>query len=947
MLTFQLSALLLFISIVVCWLLLKKINVNNYKIFNSLLVVTGVSIVLDMIPTYLSSENIVNETVQQYIFKAFLIFLVFTAYLYFSYLISKSISAKYIVKYSQYSIYAPIIDGILIIFLPISINQTSTGLDITGEAMICAYACAFVYVLLIIVLLIFAKKRINRWYRICFIAEAILWTTAVIVQFLIQQTGVISIAFACSIASVFIFAENPLNYTNLNYNCFKNNYLSTYLNNVCNTNDDCYVMAISIENETTFNSDYETVESYKRNIIKEFNNIKSFKTFINENEEIFAICENNNKYDQIKEYFENLLKDISSNDDQIKTQLIVCKNVKLFNHSDDAIFYIEKVINNFANVKEPFISYEISDEEIFNSNKEETIKEEIVKALDNDRLEAFVQPIYSVAKQKVVAAESLARIRNRDGSFMLPYQFIPVSEKCGLDIQIGYRMIEKVCKYLADPATSSLFESIDINLSIAQCEQADLANRIITMTQSYNVAPNRINFEITESGFINEMSNIEKNIKLLTKYGFGFSLDDFGSGESNLDYLVKMPVKYIKLDMHMIWAYFENERARKVVKSVIKISHDMNLKVIAEGVETKEQLDELSNQGVDFIQGYYIYKPMQISDYIRIVIENRSKVTVQKQAEVINSVYYLSSIFLTMHLINFEENTVQEFNIFSEAHIQSSVKLEPQVMMNETIKKIATQKWLPKVLEFVDLSTLNERLKDNNFISLEFEGSVRGWEKAYFVSVNYDKNGKLIRVWFLTQFVDDDKRRIEMLEVLSKTDELTSLFNRRSYDLNVEKLTKNGIPDDLVLVYGDVNSLKYTNDNIGHMAGDELIKSAANSLNNALSKFGKVFRTGGDEFIAILNGDKQDIQNELNKMKKHNDDWKGEYTSHLSIATGMATIFEVKDKNISELEKLAESRMYEEKTEYYVESNQMHRNNAERRHTIRRKEDRDRYEKNS
>lgn len=751
MLTFQLSALLLYSVVLLCWLLFKKIDLNDNNIFNNLLIFTGLAIVFDILSTYFSTETDIDPVIKLYFFKGFLILLVFTAYLYFSYLVSKSITGEYIIKYIRYSVYAPIINSILIIMLPLSIKQTSLGLDITGGAMTCAYICAFVYVLLIILLLLILRKKINRWYRICFISEAFLWFAASIIQIFIQQTGIISIAFSCSIASLFIFSENPLNYINLSYNCFKNNYLLTYLNKAYSLKKKMFVIVISISDETMTDFQNEAIDNYRREIIKEFNKTKEFSTFINEKKQIFAVCLNVDKYELRKKQFEDILHDISRDTNQIKFELISCNAIEYFRNFDDAVLYFSNKIKEFLLDKKNIITYEINEKEIINSNNEEEIKTIIVKALEENRVVAFVQPIYSVAKAKIVAAESLVRILNKDGSYMLPYQFIPISEKCGLDIQIGYRMIENVCKYLSNPITSNLFESIDINLSIAQCEQLDLAKNVITIVQKYDVAPERINFEITESGYINKIENIERNIKLLTKYGFGFSLDDFGSGESNLDYLVKMPVKYVKLDMHMIWAYFKNDKARKVVNFIIEISHKMNLKVIAEGVETNEQVHELSNQGVDLIQGYYFYKPMPIDEYAKDVIEKMNKNIIQRQEEVINSFYSLSPMFLIMYLINFKENTIQEFNIFTDAHIQSSTKLDPQQMINMALKKIVKDEHLTKMLEFVDFSTLSERLNNKELISIEFESIKHGYQKAYFIPTDRNCDNELGKVWFLSE----------------------------------------------------------------------------------------------------------------------------------------------------------------------------------------------------
>ena len=136
------------------------------------------------------------------------------------------------------------------------------------------------------------------------------------------------------------------------------------------------------------------------------------------------------------------------------------------------------------------------------------------------------------------------------------------------------------------------------------------------------VDPRYINLEITESSTLHYRNILLENMNLLSDLGCSFSLDDFGTGESNLNYIVDMPVQIVKFDRDMVQNYFRNDRAKIVMRATVSMIKTMGLKIVAEGVETKEQLDAMEELGVDYIQGYYFSKPLQEKDFLRFIETN-------------------------------------------------------------------------------------------------------------------------------------------------------------------------------------------------------------------------------------------------------------------------------------------------------------------------------------
>jgi diguanylate cyclase (GGDEF)-like protein len=163
--------------------------------------------------------------------------------------------------------------------------------------------------------------------------------------------------------------------------------------------------------------------------------------------------------------------------------------------------------------------------------------------------------------------------------------------------------------------------------------------------------------------------------------------------------------------------------------------------------------------------------------------------------------------------------------------------------------------------------------------------------------------------------IERHERKEEQLIQISMTDELTRVANRRCYDTDIENHEGKGWKEDFVLLSADVNGLKEANDNRGHVAGDELLIAAAECLNTVIGPIGKVYRTGGDEFLAIVLTDAPEaIVQEIQRLASA---WKGTYSENLSMSIGYASHRDHPEADIHSLERLADTMMYQEKNRYY------------------------------
>jgi diguanylate cyclase (GGDEF)-like protein len=225
---------------------------------------------------------------------------------------------------------------------------------------------------------------------------------------------------------------------------------------------------------------------------------------------------------------------------------------------------------------------------------------------------------------------------------------------------------------------------------------------------------------------------------------------------------------------------------------------------------------------------------------------------------------------------------------------------------------------LDEFLKFTDIRTVRARLTGKKIISADFIDVVKGWFRAQYITVDSTSDRIPNTVIYTTRNVDEEKRREEHLIRLSLTDEMTRLYNRRCYDEDLEEYKLKGLGDGFVLFSVDVNGLKKVNDQKGHAAGDERIKGAADCLALAVRNKGKVYRTGGDEFIAIVHTDEPETI--FSEIRSHAGAWHGVYSDTMTMSVGYASKKDEPDAEIDELERIADARMYEDKERYYREN---------------------------
>ncbi len=318
-----------------------------------------------------------------------------------------------------------------------------------------------------------------------------------------------------------------------------------------------------------------------------------------------------------------------------------------------------------------------------------------------------------------------------------------------------------------------------------------------------------------------------------------------------------------------------------------------------------------------FAAGYALGEATR--NYYRKMIDQYAETQTQQDRleQQLNILDSMAEIYEHVNLIDFGASTEMSLREEKLTRIPIAEGQDHTNMTQKLRGKVA-----PDMVEdfwsFTDITTVQSRLVNHKLIVGEFISVESGWFRAQYIRVEGDLHQKPDVVIFTIQSIDSDKRREEHLIRISQTDELTRLYNRRRYEEDVQTIVLTGIADDLALISADVNGLKPVNDNLGHAAGDELITGAATCLLAAAGGCGKVYRTGGDEFMAIVRTD--DCAALLKEISRGAAEWRGKFVDHVSLSLGYASHAEHPEASIAELEKLADMAMYEDKAEYYRKS---------------------------
>ena len=635
---YDIVAFALISVILIVYLAYNHLNTLSNRVYKRLLIVSLCSVVTDIVSAYACSFCTADQIGINY-FVNVLHFLVqnFVPCLYclFAYsLVYENIHISS--KWFTIIFFPYILNVIMILSTPITgacFYIDAEGVYHRGLGQVVTYVIAFYYVILSCVIVLKNMKLLTVPQRLCVLlysAECLILNIVQVFfsEYLLQEIGIAFVMFF-----IYITMQNPLEYIDVQIGIYNRNLFRKTINNRIYKKEDFGIICLQIEGLSYINEKFGL--SNGNVLLKE---VASYLGKFSKNNEVYRISNRQLALVYSKKPDFNIIcneimarfeKPFSFSNRNVNINLwgyLCCiqssQNIASANDTFDIIDYS---LNEARQNKKNSIVFASTDV-LEKRRREIAITQAISNAITNSSFKVYFQPIYSLTEKRYTKMEALIRLIDDNLGFVPPDEFIPIAEKNGDILVIGEIVLEKVCAFIEEYHPEDYgIKSIHVNLSVVQCMQENIGIRLLRIIDKYKIPHGLIDFEITESTADNSSENLDKIMDDFNKKGIDFSLDDYGTGYSNQANLMRYPYSIVKIDKSLVWACDSNPKAFISLKHTIAMIKDLDMKVLAEGVETKHHIDLLERIGCEFLQGYYYSRPLPIADLMDVIKETKIK----------------------------------------------------------------------------------------------------------------------------------------------------------------------------------------------------------------------------------------------------------------------------------------------------------------------------------
>lgn len=603
----------------------KTIKLNTGRAFLNAFCMTFVCIMLDIFSCIvISRRDIFPGIIVEVISKSYLVTLVGVSFFALMYICTDIYTVK--TEYNRIMLRYGIVVAaavVLIYALPIEFySDEATGvLYSTGPSDYATYGFAFATVVFVTVRLVKDKAKISRTKRTAVMTWLGVWILAALIQFFNPKLLLVGFASSVGMLVLYLRLENPGFNIDRETGLFNHEAFMQYTCELYGMNKKFSVLGIIIT-PGSFRALRSDIEGeIIAEAVRYLSTMTDMIVFRNSSNEILLLYPD-------RETAENGIKTIRKRFEKgwgknggilVSPNWVYVPNSMVADNAEEMLYLMRYVGHDSGELPENRF-YEVTSELAAQLRLEKDTEQLIMDAITNDRVEVWFQPIFSTEDHRFTSAEALVRIRKDDGKLVPPGLFIEIAEHNGMILQIGEIVFRKVCRFISETKIQQYgVKYIEVNLSVVQCAYNELAKDYIRIMEENGVAPELINLEITESASMNARKTLLDNMKRLIDYGVTFSLDDFGTGQSNLNYIIDMPVEIVKFDKDMTNAYFENGKAKYIMDAAMNMIRGLDLKIVSEGIETAEQFYTMENLGINYIQGYYFSKPLPADEFLEFI----------------------------------------------------------------------------------------------------------------------------------------------------------------------------------------------------------------------------------------------------------------------------------------------------------------------------------------
>lgn len=627
---YDIAALAIGVIVVLQFKNRKRIDNLQSKVLWALIWCSLLSDILDIVTVYMGRMNVPVPLV----YVANILYLMMFNLLPVIYLVYLKMSVK---NYAEWKLSEKLWIGIPILAACLLIMTTPFTewifvVDETGyhheSAFVLLYICAFSYMFASMFLAVSARRRMTTGQRASVYFYTVTCLCGIILQVIFPGILLMQYVVSISILLVYLSIENPRNDEDTMLGIYNRTGFTKYVSAAIEAKKQFRIIGINL---VGYQAVRETLGVDSCNLLIRqmvehmLPNIRPMRMFALSQEQLVLFSDNKNlNFDTIieflqKEYTQPVrFHGIEVNIGIYLYQIDCPGDAGSIEDIFDIIDYTSEAENRGTND----VVMHAGEEILWKKRRENKIEQILQQALWDKKFEVYYQPIYSVKDKCYRSAEALIRLYDEELGFVSPEEFIPMAEKNGMILEIGEFAFRSVCKLAAEKKIWEYgIDYIEVNLSVVQCMQECLHENLIRIMDEYQVPHKCINLEITETAAVVSKETLLLNMEQLLRSDITFSLDDYGTGYSNISNIIRYPFDLIKIDKSMVWSAMEDEKAIRMLKHTVAMLKDLDLHIVAEGVETEKQAKELAEMGCDYFQGYLFSKPVPADVFLDKVKE--------------------------------------------------------------------------------------------------------------------------------------------------------------------------------------------------------------------------------------------------------------------------------------------------------------------------------------
>lgn len=491
--------------------------------------------------------------------------------------------------------------------------------------------------------------------------------------------------------------------------------------------------------------------------------------------------------------------------------------------------------------------------------REQAITDSMESALAQGQFQVYLQPKYRIRDDRLAGAEALIRWIHPEWGLQSPGEFIPLFERNGFITRLDQYVWERTCAVLrAWDEKGYPPIPVSVNVSRADIYHADIAETLTALVEKYGLPPARLHLEITESAYTENPAQIIETVGRLRELGFVIEMDDFGSGYSSLNMLNQMPIDVLKLDMKFIQSETAKPGDQGILRFIMDLARWMNLSVVAEGVETKEQLERLMETGCDYVQGYYFAKPMPCEAFEELVKKERASIGPEEPEQSAPEDDYRQVLLVAdedpAYRALVRETFAGRFHVEEAADAAQALAFIRD--RKDGVTAVILSLSMPGGDGFAVLDHLQREKQAWSIPVVATAPAQASMEERALELGAEDFAGKphsrkslwrrTLRAIGITAFY----QRENSLREEACRDYLTGLLNRRGFYAAAGTLQREDTP--LAVYLFDLDNLKQINDTYGHAEGDRLLVQFSALLRAHTRGSDIVARFGGDEFVVAM-----------------------------------------------------------------------------------------------